>query len=84
MNFHIGEMIREPLTFLCSRFNPHQATLKKSVFSGQSRKNMTMMESAVSPNTNSYPKEKKKKKLFSPQGYFEVLSDWKDVFQISD
>lgn len=45
---------------------------------------MIMMESAVSPNTNSYPKEKKKKKLFSPQGYFEVLSDWKDVFQISD
>lgn len=68
MNFHIGEMIREPLTFLRSRFNPHQATLKKSVFSGQSRKNMIMMESAVSPNTNSYPKEKKKKKIIFASG----------------
>ena len=43
MDFHIGEMIREPLTFLCSRFSPHQATLKKSVFSGQSRKNMIII-----------------------------------------
>ena len=29
-------------------------------------------------------KRRRRKKLFSPQGYFEVLSDWKDVFQISD
>lgn len=29
-------------------------------------------------------RRRRRKKLFSPQGYFEVLSDWKDVFQISD
>ena len=97
----LGKWFESLWLFLCSQFNPHQATLKKSVFSGQSRKKfdnnnrkergdfwnwgakLCRVESAVSPNTNSYPKEKKTKIIFTSE-YFEVLSDWKDVFQISD